>query len=103
MTITLQIDDWNVDAFADAVARRIKLAKDVAGLPPIPARDQVTPRLLSKKGAASYSGVSLRTVEYWLSKKLVAVRKIGGRVLVEKDSLDAFIDLAARTPAKYEV
>lgn len=62
----------------------------------------VTPRLLSQKDAATYSGVSLRTVEYLVASSAVASVKIGKRRLIEKESLDAFIDQAARTPAKHE-
>lgn len=63
----------------------------------------ISPRLLSVKGAASYTGVSVRTVGLWMAEQLIASRKVGGRRLIEKESLDAFIDQAARTPAKSEV
>lgn len=62
----------------------------------------VTPRLLSMRNAAHYCGVSDRTVEKWAAEKSVASRVIGGRRLIEKESLDAFIDSAERTAAKTE-
>ena len=64
--------------------------------------EQLTPRLLTVKSAANYSGVSNRTVENWITGKLVVSRKLCGRRLIEKDSLDAFIDQAERTPTNHE-
>ena len=62
----------------------------------------VTPRLLSTKSAANYTGVSIRTIGLWIAERLVATRKVGGRRLIEKESLDAFIDSAERTAANGE-
>ena len=62
----------------------------------------VTPRLLSIRNAAHYCGTSRATMWAWVGEKLIATRKVGGRRLIEKESLDAFIDSAERTAANGE-
>ena len=59
---------------------------------------QITPRWLTLEGAAIYSGLSQRTIETYIKENLVVSANVimpgrsRGRRLVERESLDAFIE-----------
>jgi len=46
---------------------------------------------LSRKEAATYLGISLRTLDRYTKRNRLTYANIGRRVLYTKDSLDAFI------------
>jgi len=59
---------------------------------------QIVPRWLTLKGAAIYSGLSERTIENYIKADLVVSSNVvmpgnsRGRRLIERASLDAFIE-----------
>lgn len=54
------------------------------------------PRWLTRSEAADVARVSVRTIRRWISYGyIVASRPAGGRVLVDRESLRAFIEGAA--------
>jgi excisionase family DNA binding protein len=52
----------------------------------------ISPRLISRKEAASYLGISLRFLCDLLASRNLASIRFGGRVLFDVSDLDAFID-----------
>ena len=58
-------------------------------LPIIP---NIIPRLLSVKQASAYSGATIWAIRQLYWAKEVAGTIIGRRLLIERESLDAFID-----------
>jgi excisionase family DNA binding protein len=47
--------------------------------------------LLSKHEAAQMLGVSLRTLEYLISRGEITTRRIGRRVLISRSALEVFV------------
>ncbi|MGL4512081.1 MAG: helix-turn-helix domain-containing protein [Lacipirellulaceae bacterium] len=50
-----------------------------------------TPRYLTRPEAASYSAISLRTLDALVAEGSLPVARIGSRVVVDRDDLDAFL------------
>ncbi len=69
-------------------------------------RQAITPRWLTYAGAASYSSFSTRKLEELVAKKLIVshnVRDPGknrGRRLIDRESLDAFIESSGDEPSE---
>lgn len=59
---------------------------------------QITPRWLTLEGAAIYSGLSQRTIQNYIKENLIVSANViipgrtRGRWLVDRESLDAFIE-----------
>jgi excisionase family DNA binding protein len=58
---------------------------------PFPQRTPPEP-YLSRREAAVYLGVSVRTLERWTSDLGMPARKVGGRWLYRRSELDAWVD-----------
>lgn len=46
---------------------------------------------LTKKQAAEYFNVTMRTIENWIARGLLPAYKVGGRVVILEDDIDAAI------------
>lgn len=56
-----------------------------------PAASEAVTRYLSRSDAATYAGVSLRTVDALLADGEVPAIRIGARVLIDRTDLDSFL------------
>jgi excisionase family DNA binding protein len=81
----------DLDALADAIADR--LAERLAAL--------ATKRYLSVAEAAAYSSLSPDSVRSLLaSNKLTGLHPVGGRVVIDKRELDAFLQASTKRPRR---
>ena len=48
-------------------------------------------RALSKKAAAAYLGIGVRTLERWIHRGEIPIAQLGSRVLLRKEALDDFL------------
>jgi excisionase family DNA binding protein len=56
------------------------------------AESPINNRLLSRREAAAYLGISIRFLCDLLSQRSVACIRIGGRTMLDRSDLDAFIE-----------
>jgi excisionase family DNA binding protein len=63
----------------------------------------LTPRMLSVKQAAAYTGATVWAIRQLYWKKEVAAFKAGRRLLIERTSLDAWIDRRLRERASGQI
>lgn len=77
------------DALAAAIADRLR--------PMIGERRTSERRLLSQKEAAKYLGVSIRTLQVWISEGRIPVVEIGERKQLDITALDRLIEQRTAT------
>jgi excisionase family DNA binding protein len=81
----------DLDALADAVAR--KVADQLVGRP--------APRYLTVVQAADYTALSQDSIRALLAGgKLTALRPVAGRILIDKQELDALLRSSTRRPSR---
>jgi excisionase family DNA binding protein len=79
----------DLDALAEAVAR--KVAEQLAGRP--------APRYMTVAQTAVYTGLSADSVRSLLAGgKLTALRPVPGRVVIDRQELDAYLRASTRRP-----
>lgn len=55
-------------------------------------KQNVTPRWLTRKSATQYCGLSKTAIDIHIRNKRFATRKIGRNRLIDRESLDAWIE-----------
>ena len=79
-----------VSSFANWIMPNLPIAKAL-----MPAE----PRLLYPRNEAAYQlGISVRALDYLIANSEIAVRRVGGRVLIPASALVAFADIGTPKP-----
>lgn len=79
----LRRDEWEAEHIVDGLINPQKHS----ALPELPIEERL---LIDRKRAAQYLSLSQRSLDYLIANKQMAVRRIGGRVLIPLQELKRF-------------